>query len=158
MKIILNINMMIFHRKHAAQTPKANTSSGPITRSQSHSSGGETDENRAGQTPEASTSSHSSGGSRRSAQSIHSESHSSGGTTRSAQSLRWDSHSSGGITHSGQSIRSKSHSSGGDTDQNRGHSQADTTTTSLRRLRTRLSSREDSSSDNVDQSVGEAIR
>ena len=122
MKIILNINMMIFHRKHAAQTPKA---SGPITRSQSHSSGGETDENRAGQTPEASTSSHSSGGSRRSA----------------------------------QSIRSKSHSSGGDTDQNRGHSQADTTTTSLRRLRTRLSSREDnSSSDNVDQSVGEAIR
>ena len=146
--------MMIFHRKHAAQTPKA---SGPITRSQSHSSGGETDENRAGQTPEAS--SHSSGGSRHSAQSIHSESHSSGRTTRSGHSVRWDSHSSGGSRRSAQSIRSKSHSSGGDTDQNRGHSQADTTTTSLRRLRTRLSSREDnSSSDNVDQSVGEAIR
>ena len=157
MKIILNINMMIFHRKHAAQTPKANTSSGPITRSQSHSSGGETDENRAGQTPEAS--SHSSGGSRHSAQSIHSESHSSGRTTRSGHSVRWDSHSSGGSRRSAQSIYSKSHSSGGDTDQNRGHSQADTTTTSLRRLRTRLSSREDnSSSDNVDQSVGEAIR
>ena len=79
-------------------------------------------------------------------------------STSCNQSIRSKSHSSGGSTHSGHSIRSKSHSSGGDTDQNRDHSQADTTTTSLRRLRTRLSSREDSSSDNVDQSVGEAIR
>ena len=46
--------MIIFHRKRAAQTPKANTSSGPITRSQSHSSSGDTDENHAGQIYEAS--------------------------------------------------------------------------------------------------------
>ena len=119
MKIILNINMIIFHRK------------------------------RAGQATEASTSCN---------QSIRSKSHSSGGSTHSGQSNRWKSPSSAGSTHSGHFLRSKSHSSGGDTDQNRDHSQADTTTTSLRRLRTRLSSREDSSSDNVDQSVGEAIR
>ena len=56
----------------------------------------------------------------------------------------------------GPITRSKSRSSG-DSDENRGHSQS-TASTSLRTLRTLHSSSENSSGDNVDELLAEAIR